>query len=669
MNEKTYGFKKIIFTIIIIFIVIISTSIPTINAFIENNEDEPIDYEELFEEKEKIHLVLPNVIRSFFLQMGHKCWDKRSELFQKITAQPVNDEESEHFSYWAKPCFQIGLPDQHFATMITPEGHLYTGSAELEFFAGEDLQPIKQRIWTLNKGYLPCINYQFEKDDLTYKIQAFQYWLDEQYHSPAVNFIKIKITNPTDDTKEARTAIGFKYGGRDHRPLEMVLSNVFNPFWQYEMAENYTVRNQELVYLWDAPPTEKLQDLDNPYQKSFHCYNPLKTVCIVDYQLSLHSGEMKEFTFKMPLYPLSIENQTDILALKNAEYEHYLAKMENFWEEIIENGSRITVMEDKVMNASKSYIVHNFMCQNIISNDEIVQVVNRFQYNDFWITICYFSSLMYNFYNYHNISKKCLRHILKCQDESGCITSQAGYLRQIGVALAAFGEYIKMTNDSSFAEEIFPTVEKTVNWLKNEILNDRFGLMPPANTKDGPFLVGRYTSHNLWTLIGLDGAIIVAKAADEEEASLDFQCFHDAYREHFIKQLRIASARNNGVIPPGMDVNGYLYWGSLLASYRDNLLDPFDPLINTTFDYYRKNHMKEGLATRGNALSGWRTESLTTTSLRRGEQENVLHDFYSMLLHTGSCHQGFEYAVYPSARDYATRASLPLSLYINITPY
>ncbi|MCK4365470.1 MAG: hypothetical protein KAW45_05425 [Thermoplasmatales archaeon] len=629
-----------------------------------------IDYEEIFANKEKIRIKLNNTLKTIYLFMLLKSWRRRSELFQKITTKPPDDNESEYFSYWAKPVFQIGLPYQHFATMITPEGHLYTGSAELEFFAGKNLKQINQRIWTLYKGYLPCINYQIVKDDLIFKIQAFQYWLDEKYNSPPVNFIKVQVINPTQTIKETKFALGFKYGGIDHRPFEMVNFDPFKFSWKYEMNDYFAARNNSLIYLWDKSPTEKLQNQRKSYQNTFSCINWQKTVCLSSYDVKLESNEIKNYTFKMPQYPIYTSNQTALTLLENAQYEDYFEKMQVFWDGLIEQGATINVPEDKVINASKSYLIQSFMCQNNISENELAQVFNRFHFNVFAVSFADCMGSMYCFYNYFDMAQKLIRHTANTQDDSGNMFTHPGYWKQIGEALAGFGEYIKLTNDTDIAVEILPNVTRAVGWIKNGTLEDRFGLIPFADTTDGPYLVGHYTGHNFCALMGLDGAITVAKAAGSKLLAEDFQRFHDAYRNHFFKQLNISSARNNGVIPPGMDVIGGKHWNNLLAAYRDNLLDPYDPLVNTTFKHYRECYMKEGMSIDCKAIHGWHTEVIARTALRRGEQENVLNDFYSMLLHTGSCHEGFEGSVFTSTRDYTAFASLPVRLVIrNIGPY
>ncbi len=587
---------------------------------------------------------------------------------ERRMVDPGIDEDTGPFSYFSRPSYQMGLPGERYATQITPEGHLFTGSAELEFFAGQNLEAISKRIWTLYRGYLPCINYQFEKQGILYEVQAFQYWLAENFESIPVNFIRITARNPGESPKRAEFAVGFEFGGSDHRQPGMRKNIRFNPNWKYEMTHEYATRDQKIIYLWDKAPSRKWAEVGKAYHQPFKCTKRQKPVCLASYSIELGPGRSESFTFKMPFRPMSASDQSSITELKGADFEGYLEKMESFWDSILAPGMDIIVPENKVTFASKAYRVHNFMCQNIISENEIQHVVNRFQYNRFWLRDGFFFARMYDFWNFPETAEKVLRHFLKYQDEDGNFLSQPGQLDGFGQSLFAFGEHVRLTHDAAFACEVFPAVEKAVGWLQDKLDKDPFGLMPPTNAMDNEQIIGRYTGHNFWALMGLDGAVRVAHAAGEHEAAEGFQNFRDEYYDHFMAQLRKVSAKNNGIIPPGMDAPDGIDWGNLLAVYPGHLLDPFDPLVTATFKHYRENHMAEGIATYRNSMHHYLTERVAQTALIRGEQELAIKEFYAMLLHTGSCHEGFEFSVFPwSNRDYCM--GVPGIQICNFTPH
>jgi len=86
---------------------------------------------------------------------------------------PSIDRDDEPFCYYNKPTDVIGVMDGKEGTLITPEGYLCTGFGELMFFAGNPLTPVQQRVKTLLSGYLPVVQYQFERESVRYQLTLF----------------------------------------------------------------------------------------------------------------------------------------------------------------------------------------------------------------------------------------------------------------------------------------------------------------------------------------------------------------------------------------------------------------------------------------------------------------------------------------------------------------
>src|SRR4030042_4797980 len=105
--------------------------------------------------------------------MGHASHGVLTIRHQSLL-DPSLDDPAGPFSYFVKPSQQLGLPGRvtapevtrpagltdmirnrsaHvFATQVTPEGRLYTGAAELIFFAGAPLQHIPPGLRVLRRG-------------------------------------------------------------------------------------------------------------------------------------------------------------------------------------------------------------------------------------------------------------------------------------------------------------------------------------------------------------------------------------------------------------------------------------------------------------------------------------------------------------------------------------
>lgn len=564
---------------------------------------------------------------------------------------PAIDEGSTIFSYFAKPTYHIGLPGQHLATEITPEGRLFNGSAELVFYTG-NLRPMDQRIYTLLDGWLPCVQYTVAEDGVDYKVDAFQYWLEGEYSGPPVNFARVTAANTGKERQKASLALGYKFGGKDHRSQEMVTER-FNRLWSYSFASNYALRSGKLVYYFDQAPGRKWQVEGVPYRSGrFFILDRWTVGSIVQYDFELAPGESRSFTFKLPQKPTEPDEQF-LSKLAAADFESYLEMMKGFWTAEINQGMTISLAEPKVQNASRAALVHNIMCQEYPKPGEIRQTVNRFQYNKFWLRDGSFFAKMYALWGRMDDSQKLLRYFLNYQDQSGNFISQPGQLDGFGQSLHAFGEYIRLSGDQAFAKEILNPVKRGIAWFEGATAKDKYGLMPPTSAMDNEFIIGRYTGHNFWALAGIDGAIAVTEAAGDNGAAGEFSKFRASFAENLRVRVAEAAKRNHGVIPPGMDVPGGVDWGNLFEVYPSDFIPPDDPLVKATFAHYRKTHYREGVATYRRSMHHYVTERVAEMSVRQGNQEEALSDLYSMLVHTGSCHQGFEWTLFPGAnRDY-----------------
>jgi hypothetical protein len=55
---------------------------------------------------------------------------------------PAIDRDDEPFSYFSRPTDVIGVMDAPAATLVTPEGYLFTGFGELMLFTGNPPVPV-----------------------------------------------------------------------------------------------------------------------------------------------------------------------------------------------------------------------------------------------------------------------------------------------------------------------------------------------------------------------------------------------------------------------------------------------------------------------------------------------------------------------------------------------
>jgi hypothetical protein len=572
-------------------------------------------------------------------------------LFMDAIPKPMLDpaiDDRAAFSYFARPSFTLGIRGEPFATQII-DGHLWTGAAEWALFLGNPPQIVNQRLWTLENDYLPCINYTLEREGVAYSLKAFQFHLDDSPGAPPVNFIKVAARNVSGHTAPAAFAGGFMFGIKDHRCQALRQTN-FNPAWRYHMTEHAAYRGGKIIYAWRELPDSRQARSGEKCRGTFTIENRNTPSALTLYHKELTPGEILTATFTLPHYPAEPELES---ALAAADFEERLAAFTSFWETWLSRSARFEVAEPKVVAASKSYLIHALMSQDIISEVEVEQHVNRLHYNRFWLRDSSFFVSMYEQWGLADVGEALARHFFSYQREDGLFQSQKGQLDGWGQALWALGSHVRYTGDGDFARESLSAVEAAVDWLRRTLDQDAWGLMPPTDAFDNEMIQGRYTGHNFWALTGLDAAIDLCRMAGHHELAGEYQQLRDQYAERFLARLRVVAEKNRGVIPPGLDVRGGTDWGNLLPVYPGRILEPFDPLVTNTIEYIRSNRMEEGIMMWEKSLHHYLTERVAQTALRRGEQEHALDDFYAMLLHTGAGHEGFEWSIFPwNGRDY-----------------
>ncbi|MHA1149818.1 MAG: hypothetical protein ACTSR8_16405 [Promethearchaeota archaeon] len=585
---------------------------------------------------------------------------------------PEIDDKQEEFCYYSKPNMQLGLPGEEYATRVDFDGQLDTGigkngGGKFLFLIGKPIKLVQKRIWTLTKGYLPEINYAIEENGINYNFRIFQFWLDDKHRETPINFVQVDATNQTSEKKEV-----FLYSGYLHSLFKTKLLMIKRPKCKKKCIHLFdelggAYRDNKLIYISsnNQNPSALYSKLTKdktgnfvlyPYDDPFHAHQldiKRDTITLIsEFKEELPPNGQKSWFFKVPHYPIDWIHGKNIELLRKAKVEVYREKFITFWENILAKCSNIIVPEEKVTNTSKVSLIYNFMCQNYHSDGRIEQHVNRFQYNAFWLRDSSFYSKMYSQFNRLDVSKALLSHFLTKQKRKGNFISQKGQLDGFGQSLWAFGEYIKYSDDKQFASMIFKPVMKAIKWFEKVIRKDKWGIMPPNFAADNEMISGRYTGHNFWAWIGLKNAFFLAKYLKKKEEVEIIKEILDIFLSYFRPILDKISEKHENRIFPGLDTDIGEDWGNLLMLYPIKLLAQNDPKIRATLKYYRENKMPEGIAMWMVYQHHYITERIAQQHLILGDQELVLRDFYSMLSHTGSCHEGFEHNIKPWGNRY-----------------
>ncbi|MCF7740984.1 MAG: hypothetical protein K9N00_04240 [Candidatus Marinimicrobia bacterium] len=589
---------------------------------------------------------------------------------------PNIDEADQSFSYFSKPTDVIGRMDHREGTLITPEGYLYTGSGELMFFTGNPPKPINKRVKTLFNNKFPIIQYTYRDKGIPYKFTMFANTLTDRVDSPLINFIRVRIQNPTERKRTVYFATAIRYqnnantdwGIGDYRFGRAIIPDTigafeqagveFNQDWLYAFKDNMLTRDGKILYQYmkDSKPsrrmTWKMGYNEQPIEKPMSLYVlPTTPVGIVQYELTLEPGETKILDFKLPYLALPKESSW-ASRLQEASFDEYLQKTIDFWENILTRGINISLPEKKVTNTFDANLIYDLIARDKIDSF-YVQKVNEFQYDAFWLRDAAFIVRMYDISGYHEFARQCLDFFLKWQRSDGNFISQGGQYDGWGQTLWAFGQHIKMTGDKKYARKIYPYLKKAYKWMQKTLSEEPSGLMPVTTPGDNELITGHVTGHNFWALNGLKSLIFIANFLDNGDAD-DYQKTYDEYYQNLERRLKKVTDRTEGYIPPGLDTLGGQDWGNLLSLYPVQLLDKSDFRIRATLDRVL-NKYKEGLMTYGDGrwLHHYLTMRNSQTALILGDQEQVIRDLYAVLLHTGSTHTGFEFSILPwKTRDF-----------------
>lgn len=556
------------------------------------------------------------------------------------------------FCYLAKSTTTIGVMAAPKAAQVTFDGAIFTGEAELCFFYGEPLCPVLARQKQLLDGWLPIVLYSWNDGAIEYSIEMFAATLDGDPLSNPIQFVRARMRNTGSAPARGCFASALRMSGKDHR-FEHMRPYAFEPEWRYEMTKDSVYRNERLALVFsEGGRLEAVPGVayTQPFQGIEYDLTERAESCLVRYEAELPPLASREMVFKMPLRLIPRETDAEIQALRAADYNTYRRKTIAFWKAELAKGTQITIPEKKVLDTHRASLMYDWIA--IWQKDgQWVQGVNKYQYNWFWLRDGAYILRTYDLLGHHETSRKCLEYFRRFQQPDGNFASQKGQMDGFGQALFALGQHALITDDREFAREIYPHFPPAVKWLEQARADDPFRLMPKTEARDNEYIIGHYTGHNFWALLGLRTGIRLARFLGKESDARAFQAEYDDFYAALMRKLDEV-AGTDGYIPPGLDAEGGQDWGNLIGVYPAEVLAPFDPRVTTTLAKMRRDKYHEGLMTYMGRLHQYLTIKSTQNYVARGEQKRALEDFYQFLLHTGSTHEGFEWQAVPwGARD------------------
>jgi hypothetical protein len=578
---------------------------------------------------------------------------------------PGIDDPSKEWCYLAKSTTVIGLPFQPDVTAITYDGALYTGYVELCFFYGKENKPLLARQKTFLNGWIPIVQYDWSEGDISYSIEMFAASLDGPDMTNTVNFVKVKMKNEGGVNNEARFTAAVRGKSTDYRAGQL---KGFSENSIFRMTENASYRDGRLLVMF---PEEAAREAVPGvyYQKPFRAKDlnigPAAACCCAKYSYDILPGQEKELVFMMPRVPVPDNSVTYIRRLSSADYNSYKRQIVRYWEDMFDNETTFSIPEKRIRDAQKASLVHLALATRTMEGSHKSQT-DGLPYPWFFLTSMPQMVLAYLSNGQPELAKLSIMNAIGQQEEDGLYFDRIlahGIIIPAahGHVMYAATSYYLYTRDAEAAKIIFPSLQRAVKYLQKSMKEDEYGLLPPAYPYDNEMIMGHYTSNNLWTLLGLRFAIRLAEDIGENETADEWREIEKGYSSNILKGIEV-SAKEDGYVPTGL----YPYltgdaarkgfseystdndWENMLLSYPAEILAPSDPRVKGTLNHVRKGY-SEGIMTyrKGMHLHQYITANLVEQYMVMGDTRQALIDFYHLILHSGSTHEGFENLVRP----------------------
>jgi hypothetical protein len=604
------------------------------------------------------------LILLFLLSIGYTAYAQNDAVGM---LDPRTDRPGEEWCYLAKSTTDIGVPFQPDVTQVTYDGALFTREAELCFFYGADDKPLLARGKTFIEGWIPIVHYSWRDRNIIYDIEYLASALQGEGPENTVNFVRLRMRNAGDQEANGEFTVGLRYDAGDYR-FGHSATDKFSASWRYEMTRSDVIRNGKLLYSF-SPGGARETIPGAAYQKAFtgdsYSITPRTTCCLVQYKRKLKPGAQFTATFKMPRVPVALSDTGFIGKLKNADYQTCRKSTIDYWKATMSHGAVFEVPEKRFQHAYRAGLVHVLLATREQKGKKYQ--TDGLPYPDFFLTSVPEMSMLY-------LTSGLFRYPMNLLIPGAIAQQQPdGLFYDISVAhgqiipatqghiLYSIAMTVLFTQDKSFAEKVYPSIVKGIQYIGRSIDTDEYGLLPPCYAYDAEMIKGHYTGQNLFALMGLRTCVRVAGLLGKTKDVAAWTTLADRYEKNILRALD-ASANKTGYVPPGL----YAYltgsnaragfqeyqtncdWENMILVYPTEVLAPDDPKVKGTLSQVRKEYA-EGVMTyrHGMHLHQYITSNMIEQYLATGNEYTALKDFYHQLLHSGPTLECFENLVKP----------------------
>lgn len=494
----------------------------------------------------------------------------------------------EPFDYFSNSWNVIGLKDYVDGTRITPDNQLLlAGGDKVQFQFGSQLTSLSRaQTKTLYEGWMPIVLLTAQDGAVRYD---FTFWATplptvkdwkKAFDWPTegenyLNWITVKVTNTGSDKAEAK--------------LSMKLSG--------------KMRAEDANWNWSLEPGKSMETCERiPFAQS-----------------------------------------ADANAWSTEDPKVWLKRTADYWRGVLAQAAKIEVPDRKVCDTLKAAHV----CQ-LIANDHGEMHGGEGFYDEFFVRDGAYQIMELEEAGLFDAASKAIKPFQNSQKPDGHFESQDNELDGNGQGIWALWQYAKITGDREWLAKVFPQMLEACRWTmktrRQAPADSPFvGLMPNAFA-DGECLYDRkhhIVGYDLWNLRGLICTADAAKTLGKEAEAKELLAEAEDYRKAID-----AAVKRIGVdyFPASWEKDG-TYWGNTETLWPTPLFAPDDPRVAGTIRQARTvlgGGFTEGtihwIGLPEDAIHPYMSAYTTMASLARGEDEQVVEDFYWYLLHSSASH-------------------------------
>uniref|UniRef100_UPI003216CBB9 chitobiase/beta-hexosaminidase C-terminal domain-containing protein n=1 Tax=uncultured Draconibacterium sp. TaxID=1573823 RepID=UPI003216CBB9 len=589
----------------------------------------------------------------------------------------LEEEKSAPFSYYKTSVDQLGFKDCPEATAVTNGGIFSNNFIAIEFQFGSALNPATKRVIDLEKNYLPVIQYKLNEGNITYELEAFSAPEDLKPENNLITYVRWTISNKGKKKEQAK--MGFKLIPLYSSGWKNFLrhNRYCTPWYRDQFMDEETYKkNQELFFQNDAgilQGNHLVMNCPEGFNKdeSSDKISPRWTK-----DLQLDAGESKELVFKIPVVPVNNIDQQAIAKIKQSDAKTLKTELVSFWEKELKNVEKFHLPEQKIMNMFRTSYINLLNSKDLLADKKnTIQRCNEFQYDHFYVRDNAYFARVYDMLGEHEIAHNILQpyFIYDIEGKTIHFRQRTGIYKKLchdywGQVVWALGAHYRQTRNRKLLEKVYELLPNHVKEFELAVAKDPRGLWPASWPYDNEHIDGHYTGHSFWAILGLRYAVFLAEEMGNKEDASNWQKILDQYVDNFNKELKQITDQTGGYIPPGIDnpEDGFDWANASAGLYPFEAIDKNDPVVRKTLEMVRNYNYMEGISTYSgcNALVAkslvlnnhelperglhhYETFYVTTGNLVIGEQQKVIEDLYSILVHTSSTHGGFEWKPTP----------------------